>query len=361
MFSKLDLSSFVSVTWPAFQRTLCVCLAFIVASSTATAQRLQNGPLKPEQNSGSTQGAKPLYGPAKPSLPQPQNQQAIPRQPIKQAQAPRPMGPPKEFILTPAQQDVVDRMLTFWEQKTSGIKTLECKFARWVYDPNFGPQGNAKSFTTGEIRYAAVDQGMIRETAVYKFDAKKKQAGEKWPFTIQPNAVGEHWVCDGKSVFEFSHKNKELVEIKLPEAMQGNAIADGPLPFMFGAKADKIKSRYWIRELPRPNEEAPYHLEMLPKRMGEDFSRIRIKLDAKDFLPAEMVLYELNQVGRSAYAFRDIKANAAMNNLQNFMGGFVKPKTPRGWKKIVRDVGPAQPAPSSQQPIRQAAAPKQNR
>ncbi len=332
----------------------CLLISTTINSAAYSQQRQPTTPLAQGQRTGQTQrigqtqrnGQGRVYGPAKAQQPAPQNRtaqlQTPARQPVQQGQATQRTGPPKEFVLTPQQQNKIDQMLDYWESKTSDIKTLECQFARWVYDPNFGPKNNAKTFTTGEIRYAAVDRGMIHETSVYDYDAKKAKAGAKWPFTERPNAVGEHWVCDGKSVFEFSHKTKELVEIKLPAQMQGAAIADGPLPFMFGAKAQKIKQRYWIREIPRPNDAAPYHLELLPKRMGEDYSRIRIKLNAKNFLPEEMVLYELNQVGRSAYAFRDIKADATMNNLQNFLGGFVRPKTPHGWKKVVRDVGAPQ-------------------
>ena len=32
--------------------------------------------------------------------------------------------------------------------------------------------------------------------------------------------------------------------------LQGKAIADGPLPFMFGRGAETIKARYWVHEMP---------------------------------------------------------------------------------------------------------------
>lgn len=372
--------------------------AFLLFASTSIAQTRTNpaatNPARSNANTSPRAAAKPRGQAA------PQKQTFGPRQPqatgqqqapVRQARVPQnvrvaprqPAGPPNGFKLTPAESSKIDQMLAFWEKKTTSIKTFEAEFARWVYDPTFGPKDDAATFTTGEIRYAAVDRGMIRENAVYDFDAARKKAqdaakaayaqakspaekkalekkiNELWPFAPRKDAVGEHWVCDGKSVFEFSHKTKELVEIKLPKEMQGNAIAEGPLPFMFGAKADKIKERYWIRELARTKKEEPYHLELVPKRRGEDYSRIRIKLNAQTFLPDEMVLYDLNLKGRSSYAFRNLKANGTKNNLKNFLGGFVSPKTPRGWTKIVRDVG-ATPAPGPQQgqpAQRKAAAP----
>ena len=281
------------------------------------------------------------------------------QQPRQNADAQVPAGPPEGFQLTPQQAQLVDKMLQFWEDKTSRIKTLEGEFGRYVFDPVFGPKNAPATFTTGVIRYSAPDKGMIQEkdlkgrgSGIYQYNEAKAKAGDKWPFEEDPKAIGEHWVCDGKSVFEFSHKTKELVEIKLPPQMQGNAIADGPLPFMFGAKAATIKERYWVREVPRANQQAPYQLELVPKRRGESYSLVRIYLDPQNFLPTEMTLYDLNKVGKSRYMFKNLKANGTKNQVVNFFGNFVSPKTPRGWTKIVKDV-------SKPQAPRQAQAPRQ--
>ena len=85
------------------------------------------------------------------------------------------------------------------------------------------------------------------------------------PFEMAPGTMGEHWVCDGNSVYEINHQTKQLIETKLPPDMRGKAIAEGPLPFMFGAKKDTIRARYWIREIPRKQAADPYHLEFVPK------------------------------------------------------------------------------------------------
>lgn len=299
---------------------------------------------------------RPNYGQQQQRQVQPAQRQVAP------AAQQQPSGPPKGFDLNPQQTKVVNDMLGFWEKKTVGVKTLEGEFGRYVFDPVFGPKNAPATFTTGIIRYAAPDKGVIQEksltdkgTGVYKYNKTKDSAGEKFPFDEDPKAIGEHWVCDGQSVFEFSHKTKELVEIKLPQEMQGNAIAEGPLPFMFGAKAETIKNRYWVREIPRAGNNDPYQLELVPKRRGEVYSLVRIKLDPKAFLPTEMTLYDLNKVGKSRYMFRNLKANGTKNKVANFFGNFVSPKTPRGWTKIVRDVTKQGP----KAPPRQAQAPAQ--
>lgn len=261
--------------------------------------------------------------------------------------AARQVGPPPEFQLSPAQQQRLDQMLDYWQSKTSSIQTLSAQFGRWVYDPVFGPKDakQAAKFSIGEIRYAAVDKGMIREDKVYEYDSAKK--GQDKPFTLSKE-LGEHWVCTGTSVFEYDHHAKKLNEIKLPQSMQGNAIAEGPLPFMFGAKAEAIKKRYWIREIPQKSVGAPYHLEFLPKHAGESYSRIQIKLDAKKFLPTEMVLYELNKMGYSAYAFRNMEENSPKHKIGDFLNRFIAPTVPRGYTLVVHDP-PVEGAPQQAQ------------
>ena len=64
----------------------------------------------------------------------------------------------------------------------------------------------------------------------------------KGDWVKQTDAIGEHWVCDGKSVFEYRHDQKQLVERPIPPQLQGKAIVDGPLPFLFGAEAAKLKA-----------------------------------------------------------------------------------------------------------------------
>lgn len=263
-------------------------------------------------------------------------------QPVQRVAAP--VGPPKGFATTPAETAKIDRMLDFWEKQTSAIKTFRTEFTRWQWDPVFGPKDQPKKITGGEIRYATPDKGMIKETKVATYNAKKKAAGEQWPFDMAPGTMGEHWVCDGNSVFEINHQTKQLIETKLPPDMRGKAIAEGPLPFMFGAKKDTIRARYWIREIPRKQATDPYHLEFVPKGRGANFSRVRVRLDAKAFMPTIMEVHELNNMGRSVYQFDNRKVNAVTDNVKAFWDVFVRPATPPGFQKIDIDARQVQQA-----------------
>ena len=62
-------------------------------------------------------------------------------------------------------------------------------------------------------------------------------------FSILPRPIGvyeittegneERRVCDGKAIYQFDYKQKKLKEYPLPKNLQGKAITNGPLPFVF--------------------------------------------------------------------------------------------------------------------------------
>ena len=63
--------------------------------------------------------------------------------------------------LTPQQQAEVDWLLRQWEQHGAGVKTFECKFTRFDWDPVWRPD-RPLHVVEGEIKYAAPDKGMLR-------------------------------------------------------------------------------------------------------------------------------------------------------------------------------------------------------
>lgn len=255
-------------------------------------------------------------------------------QPLVMRQAP--------FRLTPKQQDHLDRVLRYWEYKSSQVKTYQCRFTRWEYDRVFGPKdpNQAKAISHGVIRYAAPDKGLFQVESVGNFTPPRRD-GEQPTYPQKKVEHAEHWVCDGKSLFEFNAKTKQLIETQLPPDLQGKAITDGPLPFLFGAKADKLKKRYWIREQTPPAGAKEYWLEAYPKTRQDaaNFQRVEVILDQK-FLPTALQLYPPNydpklNPSRMVYQFQDQKVNNLVNQVQGFMNSFVRPRKPSGWTKHV--------------------------
>jgi TIGR03009 family protein len=269
------------------------------------------------------------------------------------AQQPPPVQIPPGFELNAIQQARLDQMLDAWQSESGKIVTFKCAFERWEYNVAFGPgQQIPLNKDKGEVSYHRPDKGSFQITEINVFQAQPIPPGQQPPaqpqgsWVKQPNAIGEHWVCDGKSVFEYRHDQKQLVERPIPKELQGQAIADGPLPFLFGAEAAKLKQRYWIRIEQETASE--FWLIAKPRHQAQaaDFTEVEVMLDRERLLPKAMQVH-LPSGSRHLYMF-DL-ANASVNSrLALLQSLFERPRTPLGWKRVVETI-----------PLQQAAAPDQ--
>jgi len=264
------------------------------------------------------------------------------RNPSDQAKAAQPQMPQPPFVLAPHEQAQVEQVLRQWERRNQEIKTFDCRFKRWSYnvttvaEPN---RPNAPRVELGVIKYAAPDRGLFRIE-------QTEQDGREVPVE---EAFAQHWICDGKSIFEFSPAKKQVIEHKLPAELQGKAIADGPLPFLFGADADKLKQRYFLRLLPPPgNAPDQICIEAYPRHPREvaNFHHAQLILKKEGMTPFGLMLVEPNGKDYKTYQFYDIVVN---DPLRLFKGDPFRPHTPLGWMRLVEE------APDSTQ-ARQPAA-----
>ena len=273
--------------------------------------------------------------------------------------------------LSAKQQQRLDQILAYWQHTSSRIKTYACRFTRFEYDHVFGPQdkNRHKTQSEGVIRYAAPDKGEFRVERLGTY-TPPAEPGRPPTYPMKPAEELEHWICDGQAVYELNGQTKQLIVQSLPPEMQGKFIADGPLPFMFGASKEKILGRYWMRELPPPAERrGEYWLEAWPKRREDaaNFQRIMIILDEKTFLPKAMQIFppsyeERENTSREVYTFADLQVNDPIHRGQEFMGGFISPRKPLGWKKVVTNYGQSPgPATASNPPAGKTKSPAQRR
>lgn len=298
---------------------------------------------QPVREPGSTTpGTKGVAGPARPPAAVMQDQ---------------PPQAPKWYPLAPNVQQWVDEVLVAWEKTSEQIAAFKCDFQRWDHDPVFGPKdanGNPDTKTPatygeGVIQYAQPDKGLFRVDKLLKY-SPPAQPGDK-PGWVPAGVIGEHWVSDGKSIFEFDTRQKRLIQRILPKEMQGKAIADGPLPFLFGAKMATIKARYWIRPLTPPKgRESEYWLEAIPRYRQDaaNFQMVHVIIDEVDFLPKALDVFAPNydpkkNPAHTEYEFKNrkptLKGDVNLKGIVDvFIPDFYEPKTPRGWTKHVVDM-----------------------
>jgi TIGR03009 family protein len=300
-------------------------------------------------------GQQPL-APARQQAPPTQQQAGAPAQPPLQTGFQAAEAPPG-FQLNALQQAQLNQVLDAWQTQSAKVDNFKCAFERWEYNA-FSPKVNNQEAPLnkclGELKYRKPDKGSFQIVEINTFKTEPPDPGQppnapaKGSWIKQPNAIGEHWVCDGKSVFEYRHQDKHLVERPIPPQLQGRAIVDGPLPFLFGAEANKLKERYWMRIEEQPDENVIW-ITALPKFQAQaaDFSKVEVMLDRVRLLPSAMQVH-MPDKSRHVYMFKMADATVNSKTPAVLDRSFARPSIWSGWKHVVE-----------QPPMAQAANPQQ--
>ncbi len=268
--------------------------------------------------------------------------------------------PKMPFQLTPEEEQRVDETLKTWEQKSDKVSTFKCKFTRWDYDMAFGAPSlkYLKAEGKGEIKYKAPDHGKYIVKSMRDVELQVDGTAKM----VDHDSAGlEQWVCDGDSIFEFKATEKKLIQHKLPEEMRGKSISDGPLPFIFGAKAEQIKRRYFVRLITPPELAGKeVWIEAWPRFQVDaaNFQRVWIVLSAPEYRPEALQIFLPGppnlpplQCSRTGYKFEDQVYNDPFSTLKL---DFVAPMTPPFWQKVVEEP-PTADAPATAAPAKPAA------
>jgi TIGR03009 family protein len=308
-------------------------IAWLVDSAAA-----QNRP-SPYERIRVAQQPRPNRGPAPRQAVRPGTSAAVPARAAVRPPARQVVRSP--FMLTQQQQQFLDAVLNHWEKESAKVRKFSCKFVRYEYDPVWVKDGFRvhKTESDGELKYAKPDKGMFNVTKIRHLT---QVAGQKPRYAPRKGELGEKWITDGRAIWEFDVKGKRLVEHQLPPGMQGKAISQGPLPFLFGAKAADLKARYWMRITTPPAQQGKQiWLESFPRRQHDaaNFRRVELILSQKTFLPEALQVYLPNGKNRTVYTFYDHNMNDPLGFLK---GDFSKPRLPSGWQKVVQ-APPAQP------------------
>ena len=118
-------------------------------------------------------------------------------------------------------------------------------------------------------------------------------------------------------------------------------MVNSPLPFLFGAKKDVVKNRYWLRTATPPNVKNEYWLEAYPKRIEDAriYKKIEIIIDGTDFLPKSLHVYSANynpaenELTSYLLLFANRRRNDPRDKVRDFLKLFVRPTKPLGWTR----------------------------
>ena len=261
---------------------------FLGIVSTVQAQQPQNGRRQRERTATRPNARTPIRPPG------------VSRQPTLPARQPQ---APSFLPLTPREEIYVNQLVAYWAKTSSQIQRFRCEFTRWEYDPVFGAGVDAqtgvmqaKTISSGKIRFSSPSKGMFKVERVRQY-RPPKNPGEKPTYVDQEQQSFEHWVCNGKSIFQLHAPTRQLREIRLPPDMVGKSISNGPLPFLFSADAAKIKDRYWLHVITpqAAAKKGEYWLEAFPRRQDDaaEYKMLHVIFD-KVFYPQALKIFPPN-------------------------------------------------------------------
>lgn len=210
-------------------------------------------------------------------------------------------------------------ILNAWEAESGKIQTLAGVHERYVYNITF----QTATVASGKFFYAAPDRGRIDLEGVapgkMNFGAAGKKMGANgMPFTYKADR-NEIWVCTGKEVVTAVELDKTFQAFPLPPDMQGKNIINGPLPFLFGMKADEARRRFDLKLL----KDAPTQaiIRAIPRTQldSQNFGQATIILDKQQYLPFAVQL--IDTAGTTETVFKFVPDKMAVNS-PNFWGFF---------------------------------------
>lgn len=237
--------------------------------------------------------------------------------------------PPANYNPTAEELAQLDEFLAKWEAHGKNIKRVSCEVHVREFDALL--QQNAKrpiSHTWGEFRFVMPNKLSyhIKGEFVYSDENPKgewKAGQNEWQI-----------VLDGKSFTQYDYKEKKAHVFPIPDEEREIDLSmdNGQFPLFFVAKAETLKSRFYLRIItPASKRQDQVWIEAFPRytRDAQQFQSIIVGLELKDLQPSFMRKIGTNGKSRTDLAFQKVEVNKGLAK--------VEASIPIGWVKEVHE------------------------
>jgi TIGR03009 family protein len=208
----------------------------------------------------------------------------------------------------------LEKVLADWELHTARFKDMTGDIAVFKYDHTFEVEKRA----IGKFAYEAPDKGNyeLKGIGADKDEVSKQIGKDGTPYAIK-SEQDQRWVCNGKKVIRINEKEKTFEEAPIPPESQGQNIIEGPLPFLFGMKAERAKRRYRDFKLVKKTEtEIRLRVRSKEERDVGNWDTAVIIIDAKEFIPKAVKLTDATGA-ESVHVFKNVVINPKRGFLQD--------------------------------------------
>jgi TIGR03009 family protein len=215
---------------------------------------------------------------------------------------------PLPTVRIPKLSPEVEKVLKDWELHTSQFQTMTVEFSRFTYDRVFEVEKRAE----GTVAYKAPDRGnyVISGAKIARGEKSKKKNKNGVPYELKSDDP-ERWVCNGKEVIQINEKVKPPTyeKVTIPPESQGQNIIDGPLPFLFGMKAERAKSRYRDIKLLKSDEgEIWLQVRSFEEQDSNAWETAVIIIDAAKYVPKAVKLKDITGK-ETVHVFKNVVLN----------------------------------------------------
>lgn len=205
----------------------------------------------------------------------------------------------------------LQKILEEWEKKSALVKSIHGKHTRVVYNLVFEVEKHAE----GKFYLQTPDKGRIDLVGLppKKGDVSTRIGKSGKPFRLEADRA-EKWICDGIEIKVVNDEEKNYESTELPKHLRGTNIVNGPLPFLFGMKAEETKRRYKLELIPTKNPEV--HTLRIEPRLRNDADNYKtafIRLEKTRFLPTGVILIDPTGNLETRYTFTILGVNDVNN------------------------------------------------
>lgn len=287
------------------------------------------------EKTGAKSAAKPPAKKPGTGVKQVENSEEAPKRP------PRPKA--QQLKIEPLPEEL-EQLLKDWERESAKIEKLVGKHQRIVYNKIF----EVEKISNGQFYYEAPDKGRIDLVGMEpKKGSKSLRVNEKTgqAYRLEKDQQSR-WICSGKEIMNINDEEKTVEAFPLPPDLQGQNIIHGPLPFLFGMKAEEAKKRFALsfvdQKNPEKNNEKFVYIKAVPRQMmdKDNFQEATIKLDRERFLPMAVRLIDPSGNLETVYIFsaKDLHVNNRELIPSIFRDKPFQPRIPKNYKLIKPDV-----------------------
>jgi TIGR03009 family protein len=243
----------------------------------------------------------------------------------------RPAAEPLRVDPLPKELQVI---LEDWEAASSKIVALYGEHRRFVYDKTFSIEKQGQ----GKLYYESPDRGRyeVEPSVIPKGAESRKVDKDGNAYTLKPHER-ELWVCTGAEVIQVNEDRKEFDRYPIPPEDRGENIMNGPLPFLFGMKAEQARQRYFLALMRDDQQKGEVWIHAKP-RMQQDaalWSDAIIILDKETFLPRAVQLVDPTGNQTTVHTFTKLVPKSGFDGIASLIKGNPFEFNPKGYKQRV--------------------------